>query len=169
MARGAAIPTGARGEARMNPEEMTIEQHLTGLYLLDIAQGEDIAGVDVDEFSGLPHGALLLRLAQTQTSRQRTKLAYEIARDGSHRRLSPQEKSIWPTRPKKIWRGQDVESFPGVWYPFRTPTDQEWLELRQQLGRDPLDPLMALEPILDAVGANTGLETESESVHLARE
>jgi hypothetical protein len=100
-------------------------------------------------------------LAQTQTSRQRTKLAYEIARDGSHRRLSPQEKSIWPTTPQKIWRGQDVESFPGVWYPFRTATDQEWLELRQQLGRDPLDPLRALEPILDAVAPNQELETES--------
>ena len=47
----------------MNPEEMTIEQHLTVLYLLDIAQGEDITGVDVDGFSGLPDGPLLLRLA----------------------------------------------------------------------------------------------------------
>src|SRR5580765_4582386 len=105
-------------EARMHPEAMTIEQHLTVLYLLDIAQGEEIAAVDVDGFSGLPDGPLLLRLAQTHTSRQRTKLAYEIARDGSHRRLSPQEKGIWPTTPQKIWRGQDVESFPGVWYPF---------------------------------------------------
>ena len=161
---------GPRGsEARMNPEEMTIEQHLTVLFLLDIAQGEEIAAADVDGFSGLPDGPLLLRLAQTQTSRQRTKLAYEIARDGSHRRLSPQEKSIWPTTPQKIWRGQDVESFPGVWYPFRTPTDQEWLELRQQLGRDPLDPLMALEPILDAVAPNQELETESGELPLETE
>jgi len=63
--------------------------------------------------------------------------------------------------PQKIWRGQDVESFAGVWCPFRTPTDQEWLELRQQPGRDPLDPLRALEPILDAVAPNQELEAES--------
>ena len=120
---------GPRGsEARMNPEEMTIEQHLAVLYLLDIAQGEDIAAVEVDGLSGLADGPLLLRLAQTQTSRQRAKLTYVVARVGRHRRLSPQEKGIWPTTPQKIWRGQDVESFPGVWYPFRTPTDQEWLD-----------------------------------------
>ena len=145
----------------MNPEEMTIEQHLTVLYLLDIAQGKDIAAVDVDGFSDLPEGAVLLRLTQMQTSGQRPKLAYEIARDGSHRRHSPQEKSFSATTPQNVWRGQNVESFPGVWYPFRTPTDQEWLELRQQLGRDPLDPLTALEPILDAVAPDQELETES--------
>ena len=145
----------------MNPEEMTIEQHLTVLYLLDIAQGEDVSAVDVDGFSDLPEGAVLLRLTQTQTSGQRPKLAYEIARDGSHRRHSPQEKSFSATTPQNVWRGQNVESFPGVWYPFRTPTDQEWLELRQQLGRDPLDPLTALEPILDAVAPNQELESES--------
>ena len=78
----------------MNPEEMTIEQHLTVLYLLDIAQGEDISAVDVDGFSDLPEGAVLLRLTQTQTSGQRPKLTYEIARDGSHRRHSPQEKEL---------------------------------------------------------------------------
>jgi hypothetical protein len=36
-------------------------------------------------------------------------------------------------------------------YPFTTPNDWDWLELRRHLGRDPLDPLSALEPILDAV------------------
>lgn len=51
--------------------------------------------------------------------------------------------------------------FPGCERPFRTATDQEWLELRQQLVRDPLDPLTALEPILDAVAPNQELETES--------
>ena len=145
----------------MNPEEMTIEQHLTVLYLLDIAQGEDVAAVDVDAFSELPEGGVLLRLTQTQTSGQHSKLTYEIARDGSHRRHSPQEKSFSTTTPQNVWRGQDVESFPGVWYPFRTPTDQEWLELRQRLGRDPLDPLTTLEPILDAVAPDQELETES--------
>ena len=153
----------------MNPDEMTMEQHLTVLYLLDVAQGEEISAVEVDGFSDLPDGADLLRLTQTDDSGERARLAYEIARDGSHRRLSPQEKSIWPTTPQKIWRGQDVESFPGVWYPFRTPTDQEWLELRQQLGRDPLDPLMALEPILDAVAPNQELETESGELPLETE
>jgi hypothetical protein len=145
----------------MNPDELTIEQHLTVLYLLDIAEGENVSAVDVDGFSDLPDGAVLLRLTQTQTSGQRARLAYEIARDGSHRRHSPQEKGILATPPQKVWRGQDVESFPGVWYPLRTPTDQEWLEIRQQLGRDPLDPLSALEPILDAVAPNQELETES--------
>jgi len=100
-------------------------------------------------------------LTQTQTPGQRAKLAYEIARDGSHRRHSPQAKSPWPTTSHELWRGQDVEPFPGVWYPFRTPTDQEWLEIRQQLGRDPLDPLSALEPILDAVAPDQAVETES--------
>jgi hypothetical protein len=105
----------------MNLDGMTIEQHLSVLYLLDVTQGEGISEVEVDGFSGLPDGPLLLRLAQTQTSRQRTKLAYEIARDGS----------------------------------------------RQQLGRDPLDPLRALEPILDAVAPNQELETESGEPPLA--
>ena len=87
---------GPRGsEARMNPEEMTIEQHLTVLYLLDIAQGEDIAGVDVDGFSGLPDGPLLLRLTQTQTSRQRRVGAPEhsapraASSKRNHHRLGP--------------------------------------------------------------------------------
>jgi hypothetical protein len=153
----------------MNPEEMTVEQHLTVLYLLDIAEGEEVSAVDVDGFSDRPEGAVLLRLTQTQTSGQRPKLAYEIARDGSHRRHSPQEKSFSTTTPQNVWRGQNVESFPGVWYPFRTPTDQEWLELRQQLGRDPLDPLTALEPILDAVAPDQELETESGEAPLDAE
>jgi hypothetical protein len=145
----------------MNPEEMTVEQHLTVLYLLDIAEGEEVSAVDVDGFSDLPEGAVLLRLTQTQTSGQRSKLTYEIARDGSHRRHSPQEKGFLATTPQNVWRGQDVESFPGVWFPFRTPTDQEWIELRQELGRDALDPIRALEPILDAVAPDQELETES--------
>ena len=145
----------------MNTDELTIEQHLTVVYLLDIAQGEDISAVEVDGFSDLPEGAILLRLTQTQTSGQRGKLLYEIARDGSHRRHSPQEASVSATMPEKVWRGQDVESFPGVWYPFRTPTDQEWLDIRQQLGRDPIDPLSALERVLDAVAPSHELETES--------
>ena len=145
----------------MNLDEMTIEQHLSVLYLLDVTHGEGISEVEVDGLSALPDGAAHLRVTQMRDSGQCAHLAYEISRDGSHRRLSPQEKSIWPTTPQKIWRGQDVESFPGVWYPFRTATDQEWLELRQQLGRDPLDPLSALEPILDAVAPNQELETES--------
>jgi hypothetical protein len=148
---------------------MTVEQHLTVLYLLDIAEGEEVSAVDVDGFSDLPEGAVLVRLTQTQTSGQRPKLAYEIARDGSHRRHSPQEKSFSTTTPQNVWRGQNVESFPGVWYPFRTPTDQEWLELRQQLGRDPLDPLTALEPILDAVAPDQELETESGEAPLDAE
>jgi len=41
----------------MNPDEMTIEQHLTVLYLLDVAQGEGVSAVDVDGFSDLPDGA----------------------------------------------------------------------------------------------------------------
>ena len=145
----------------MNADQMTIEQHLTVLYLRDVAQGEDISAVEVDGFSNLPDGAALLRLTQTRNSGQHAQLAYEIARDGSHRRLSPQEKSIAPITPEKVWRGQDVESFAGVWYPFTTPTDPEWLKLRSQLGRDPLDPLSALEPILDAVAPSKELETES--------
>jgi hypothetical protein len=153
----------------MNPDEMTIEQHLTVLYLLDIAEGEEVSAVDVDGFSDLPDGAVLLRLTQTQTSGQRTKLVYEIARAGSHRRHSPQEKGIFATTPQKVWRGQDVESFPGVWYPFRTPTDQEWLEIRHELGRDPLDPLSALEPILDAVAPSQELESESSEPPLDAE
>jgi len=138
-----------------------MEQHLTVLYLLDVAQGEEISAVEVDGFSDLPDGADLLRLTQTDDSGERARLAYEIARDGSHRRLSPQEKTVWPTTPEKVWRGQDVESFAGVWYPFTTPTDPEWLELRHQLGRDPLDPLSALEPILDAIAPSHKVETES--------
>jgi hypothetical protein len=152
----------------MNPEEMTVEQHLTVLYLLDIAEGEEVSAVDVDGFSDLPEGAVLLRLTQTETSGQHSKLKYEIARDGSHRRHSAQEKGFLAT-PQKVWRGQNVESFPGVWYPFRTPTDQEWLELRQQLGRDPLDPLTALEPILDAVAPDQELKTESGEAPLDAE
>jgi hypothetical protein len=54
-----------------------------------------------------------------------------------------------------------VESFPGVWFPFRTPTDQEWIELRQGLARDVLDPIRALEPILDALAPDQELEIES--------
>jgi len=153
----------------MNPEEMTVEQHLTVLYLLDIAEGEEVSAVDVDGFSDLPEGAVLLRLTQTQTSGQRLMLAYEIARDGSHRRHSPQENGFLATTPQNVWRGKNVESFPGVWYPFRTPTDQEWLELRQQLGRDPLDPLTALEPILDAVAPDQELKTESGEAPLDAE
>jgi hypothetical protein len=145
----------------LNPDEMTIEQHLTVMYLLDVAQGEDISAVDVDGFSKLPEGAVFLRLTQTRASGERARLAYEIARDGSHRRLSPQEKSISPTKPEKAWRGQDVEAFAGVWYPFTTPTDPEWLELRRHLGRHPLDPLSASEPILDAVAPSQELESES--------
>jgi hypothetical protein len=145
----------------MNTDEMTVEQHLSVLYLLDIAEGEDVSAVEVDGFSELPEGAVLLRVTQTLRSGQCGKLAYEIARDGSHRRHSPQEKGIFATTPQKVWRGQDAESFPGVWYPFRTPTDQEWIELRQQLSREPLDPLSALEPILDAVAPDRELETES--------
>jgi hypothetical protein len=140
---------------------MTIEQHLTVLYLLDVAEGEDVSAVEVDGFSYLPEGAVLLRLTQTETSGHRTELAYEIARDGSHRRNSPQEKGNFVTTPEEVWRGRDVESFPGVWYPSRAPTDQGWLEMRQELGRDPLDPLMALEPILDAVAPKHLIETES--------
>ena len=34
----------------MNPEEMTVEQHLTVLYLLDIAEGVEVSAVDVDGF-----------------------------------------------------------------------------------------------------------------------
>ena len=153
----------------MKPEEMTVEQHLTVLYLLDIAEGEEVSAVDVDGFSDLPEGAVLLRLTQTQTSGQRSKLTYEIARDGSHRRHSPQEKGFLATTPQKVWRGQDVESFPGVWFPFRTPTDQEWIELRQELGRDALDPIRALEPILDAVAPDQELETESGELPLDAE
>ena len=145
----------------MNPEEMTVEQHLSVLYLLDIAEGEEVSAVDVDGLGDLPEGAVLLQLTQTQTSGERSELTYEIARDGSHRRLSPQEKGFLADTPQKVWRGQDVESFPGVWFPFRTPTDQEWIELRQELGRDPLDPIGALEPILDAVAPDQELETES--------
>jgi len=153
----------------MNPEETTVEQHLTVLYLLDIAEGEEVSAVDVDGFSDLPEGGVLLRLTQTQTSGQRLMLAYEIARDGSHRRHWPQENGFLATTPQNVWRGQNVESFPGVWYPFRTPTDQEWLELRQQLGRDPLDPLTALEPILDAVAPDQELKTESGEAPLDAE
>ena len=153
----------------MNPEEMTVEQHLTVLYLLDIAQGEEVSAVDVDGFSDLPEGAVLLQLTQTQTSGQHSKLIYEIARDGSQRRHSPQENSFLATTPQKVWRGQDVESFPGVWLPFRTPTDQEWIELRQELARDPLDPIRALEPILDSVAQNEELETESGEAPLDTE
>ena len=145
----------------MNPDEMTIEQHITVLYLLDVAQGEGVSAVEVDGLSDLPDGAVFLRLTQTRNTGQRAQLAYEIARDGSHRRLSPQDKTVWPTMPEKVWRGQDVESFAGVWYLFTTPTDPEWLELRHQLGRDPLDPLSALEPILDAVAPSQKLESES--------
>jgi hypothetical protein len=145
----------------MNADQMTIEQHLTVLYLVDVAQGEEISAVEVDGLSDLPDGAVLLRLTQTRNTGQRAQLAYEIARDGSHTRLSPQEKTVGPTTPEKTWRGQDVESFAGVWYPFTTPTDPEWLELRSHLGRDPLDPLLALEPILDAVAPDQALETES--------
>ena len=140
---------------------MTIEQHLTMLYLLDVAEGEGVSAVEVESFSYLPEGAVLVRLTQTETSGQRTELAYEIARDGSHRRNSPQEKGTFVTTPQEVWRGRDVESFPGVWYPARAPTDQEWLEMRHDLGRDPLDPLMALEPILDAVAPKHLIETES--------
>jgi hypothetical protein len=153
----------------MIPEGMAVEQHLTVLYLVDVAEGEKVLGVDVDSFSELPDGAVLLRLTQTDPSGQRRKLLYEIARDGSHRRHSPQEKGISTTTPRNIWRGQDVESFPGVWYPFRAPTDQEWLEIRRQLGRDALDPLSALEPILDAVAPSHELETESGEAPLGAE
>jgi hypothetical protein len=140
---------------------MTIEQHLTVMYLLDVAQGEGISTVDVDGFSKLPEDEVLLRLTQRGDSGERAQLEYEITRDGSHRRLSPQEKSISPTKPEKAWRGQNVESFASVWYPFTTATDPDWLELRHELGRDPLDPLLALEPILDAVAPSQELETES--------
>jgi hypothetical protein len=156
-------------ESAMNPDEMTIEQHLTVMYLLDVSQGENISAVDVDDFSELPEGAVLLRLAQTHNSEQCAKLAYEIARDGSHRRLSPQEKNVWPATSQKAWRGQDAESFAGVWYPFRSPTDADWLQIRQELGRDPLDPLSALEPVLDAVAPNQELETESGEPPLGAE
>ena len=145
----------------MNADEMAIEQHLTVLYLLDIAMGENISAVEVNGFSDLPEGAVLVRVSQTETSGKRGMLVYEIARDGNHRRHSSQESPISATTPEKIWRGQDVEAFPGVWYPFRTSTDQEWLEIRRQLGRDPLDPLSALEPVLDAVAPDHELETES--------
>jgi hypothetical protein len=140
---------------------MTIEQHLTVLYLLDVAQGEGISAVEVDGLSNLPEGAVLLRLTQTGDSGECAQLAYELARDGSHRRLSPQEKSISPTKPEKAWRGQDAETFAGVWYPVTTATDPDWFELGRQLGRDPLDPLLALEPILDAVARDEELESES--------
>ena len=145
----------------MNANEMTVEQHLTVLYLLDIAEGEDVSAVEAAGFSELPEGAVLLRLTQTFRFGQHAKLAYEIARDGSHRRHSPQEKGLSATTPEKVWRGQDVESFPGVWYQFRAPTDDEWLELRRQLARDPLDPLLAFEPVLDAVAPSHELESES--------
>ena len=59
----------------MNPDDMTIEQHLTVLYLLDVAQGEGISTVDVDGFSNLPEGAVLLRLTQTSDSEERAALA----------------------------------------------------------------------------------------------
>jgi hypothetical protein len=144
-----------------NADEMTIEQHLTVLYLLDIAMGEAISTAEVVGFSDLPEGAVRLRLSQTETSGKRSTLVYEVARDGSHRRFSPQEASISATTPENIWRGQDAEPFRGVWYPFRKSTDEEWLELRRRLGRDPLDPLMALEPVLDAVAPGHELETES--------
>jgi hypothetical protein len=133
------------------------------MYLLDVAQGEGISTVDVDGFSNLPEGAVLLRLTQTGDSGERAQLAYEIARDGSHRRLSPQERSFSPTKPEKAWRGQDAESFAGVWYPFATPNDPEWLELRRHLDRDPLDPLLALEPILDAVAPSESLRASQGS------
>ena len=145
----------------MNAPEMTIEQHLTVLYALDIATGDDVSEVEVAGFDDLPEGSVLLRLTQTMRSGQRANLSYEICRDGSHRRHSPQEKKISATTHERVWRGQDVESFPGIWYPFRTSTDQEWLEIRQQLGRDPLDPLSALESILDAVAPDQELESES--------
>jgi hypothetical protein len=147
--------------AATNADEMTIEQHLTVLYLLDIAMGEAISAVEVVGVSDLPEGAVLLQVRQTETSGKRGVLRYEIAREGSHRRHSPQEPSISATAPETVWRGQDAEPFPGVWYPFRTSTDQEWLEIRRQLGRDPLDPLMALEPVLDAVAPRDELETDS--------
>ena len=159
--RSLAGASGGERKARMNPEEMTVEQHLTVLYLLDIAEGEGVTAVDVDGFSDLPEGAVLLQLTQIPTSGQHSKLTYEIARDGSHRRHSPQENGFLASTPQKVWRGQDVESFRGVWFPFRPPSDQEWIELRQELGRDPLDPMMALEPILDAVAPDEELETES--------
>jgi hypothetical protein len=145
----------------MNPHEMTIEQHLTVMYVLDVAQGEGISKVEVDGFSNLSDGGVVMRLTQTDDFGGRAQLAYEIARDGSHRRISAQEKTVWPATPEKVWRGQDVESFAGVWYPFTTPIDPEWLGLRHQLGRDPLDPLSALEPILDAVAQSQELESES--------
>src|SRR4029453_1827543 len=131
------------------------------MYLLDVAQGEGISTVDVDGLSDLPDGAALLRLPQTDDSGERARLAYEIARDGSHRRLSPQERSIGLTPPEKVWRGQDVESFAGVWDPFTAPTDPDWLRLPPPLGRDLLDPLLALEAILDAVAPSQELESES--------
>jgi hypothetical protein len=152
----------------MNPEEMTVEQHLTVLYLLDMAEGEEVSAVDVDGFSDLPKGAVLLQLTQTQTSGKHSKLTYEIARDGSHRRHSAEEKGFLAT-PQEVWQGQDVESFPGVWFPFRTPSDQAWVELRQELARDPLDPMMALEPILDAVAPDQELESESGEAPLDAE
>jgi hypothetical protein len=145
----------------MNPHEMTIEQHLTVMYVLDVAQGEGISTVEVDGFSNLPDGGVVMRLTQTDDFGERAQLAYEIARDGSHRRLSAQEKTVWPATPEKVWRGQDVESFAGVWYPFKGPTDPEWLELRHELGCDPLDPLSTLESVLDAVAPDQELETES--------
>jgi hypothetical protein len=145
----------------MNADELTIEQHLTILYLLDVATGENVSEVEVNGFSDLPEGAMLLRVSQTQTSGERVSLVYEISRDGSHRRHSSEEASVSAPSPEKVWRGQDAEPFPGVWYPFRTSTDEEWLELRRRLGRDPLDPLSALEPVLDAVAPGHELETES--------
>jgi hypothetical protein len=153
--------SGEERASAMNADEMTIEQHLTVLYLLDVAMGENISAVEVNGFSDLPEGAVLLRVRQTHSSGKHGTLVYEIARDGSHRRHSPQEASISATMPERVWRGQDVEPFPGVWYPFRTATDLEWLEIRRQLGRDPLDPLSALEPVLDVVAPSHELETES--------
>src|SRR5215213_2133129 len=95
--RSLAGASGGERNARMNPEETTVEQHLTVLYLLDIAEGEEVSAVDVDGFSDLPEGGVLLRLTQTQTSGQRLMLAYEIARDGSHRRHWPQENGFLAT------------------------------------------------------------------------
>ena len=105
----------------MNAGEMTIEQHLTVLYLLDIAMGENISAVEVNGFSDLPEGAVLLRVSQTETSGKRGMLVYEIARDGNHRRHSSQESSISATTPEKTSTAPTLVPSSGTCESTRSP------------------------------------------------
>jgi hypothetical protein len=82
----------------MNPDEMTVEQHLSVLYLLDIAQGGEVSAVDVDGFSELPEGAVLLRVTQADRPRVRPRGLCGPGRTGKRRRGHPRPAGRTPDR-----------------------------------------------------------------------